>query len=190
MYVWLNPNRRDRRSRKFEQVVPCLSQENVAARKKAAEELEQQEEETRRMLEIREMTSAVDEIKPIIEEFLKTDQGKEEIRAVVSEMRRIKEETARLKLLQRGLDQDKDDNMSLDSESRQSTTHELERKEKVRAIFEVFDADGSGSMDADELKELLKELCLPTSEEEVDRMMVEMDDDESGEIDFEEFYSW
>lgn len=45
-------------------------------------------------------------------------------------------------------------------------------------------------MDAGELAELMKELLLPCSDEYVEEYMEEMDDDGSGEIDFEEFYAW
>lgn len=188
MYVWLNPNRRDRRSRKFEQVVPNLKKEDVATRVEEAKKEEQLEEETRRMLEIREMNAAVEEIKPIIDSFLKTQHGREEIRAVVGEMRRMKEEKKKNREFEEEASYHSGN--SIDSETQLSTTKEIERKEKVRAIFEVFDADGSNSMDADELKDLLCELCLPAKEDDVEKLMVEMDEDESGEIDFEEFYSW
>ena len=45
-------------------------------------------------------------------------------------------------------------------------------------------------MDAGELAELMKELLLPCSEDDVEEYMEEMDEDGSGEIDFEEFYAW
>ena len=145
--------------------------------------------------------------------------GKEELRCVVAEMKRLKEEhhrnhpaaaeEARLKELAK---KDAAENGT----PAEKAMHELEKKEKVkqpsapqppllvprgrhpwrltspqvRAIFEVFDADASGAMDAAELTELLRELCLPCEEDDVEEMMEEMDDDGSGEIDFDEFYSW
>ena len=39
--------------------------------------------------------------------------------------------------------------------------------EEIRDTFEMFDVDGSGAIDLDELRECMKELCVPMSEEEL-----------------------
>jgi len=193
LYVWLNPNRRDRRARKQEQVEPFLDVRQVEQERIAVLAQDQADEETRRMLELREMDTAVQKLKPAIESYLQTAHGKAELKDVVAEMKRLKlehhkhhpaaEEEVRLQALakkeaaENGTPADK-------------LLHEIEKKEHVRSIFEVFDADASGAMDATEMTELLKELCLPYDPDDVDEMMEEMDEDGSGEIDFEEFYSW
>jgi Ca2+-binding EF-hand superfamily protein len=38
---------------------------------------------------------------------------------------------------------------------------------QVRDIFEAFDADASNTIDEVELKELLKEMCVPATDEDV-----------------------
>lgn len=56
--------------------------------------------------------------------------------------------------------------------------------------FEMFDGDGSGQIDADELKGMLRELSIPLNDEEFGALMTEIDADGSGEIDFGEFLQW
>ena len=75
MYTWLNPNRRDRRHRKHEQVEPFLNKEQVGFAEAAFKAREQEDEETRRMLELREMDTAVRTIKPIIEKYVQSGEG-------------------------------------------------------------------------------------------------------------------
>ena len=59
--------------------------------------------------------------------------------------------------------------------------------DKCREAFERFDKDGSGSIDAWELKETLKAMGQNPTEEEVFQMLAQVDDDGSGTIDFPEF---
>lgn len=60
---------------------------------------------------------------------------------------------------------------------------------ELRDAFDVFDADGSGSISRDELKKLMRNLGQSLSDAELDAMMDEVDQDGNGEIDFEEFKS-
>lgn len=61
-----------------------------------------------------------------------------------------------------------------------------QRKEVERA-FRTFDTDGSGSVDAFELKLAMRALGMKASEEEISYIMDEVDVDRSGEIDLDEF---
>lgn len=61
---------------------------------------------------------------------------------------------------------------------------------EARKIFGMFDGDGSGSIDVVELKALLEQMCIPLRDDEVGKLMEEMDTDKSNSIDFEEFYAW
>jgi len=61
-----------------------------------------------------------------------------------------------------------------------------QRKEVERA-FKTFDTDGSGSVDAFELKLAMRALGIKMSEEEIELIMDEVDVDKSGEIDLDEF---
>lgn len=45
------------------------------------------------------------------------------------------------------------------------------RRKKARVIFDMFDADGSATIDAGEMRELMKELCVPLTEEELGELM-------------------
>merc|ERR1712137_1053583 len=51
-----------------------------------------------------------------------------------------------------------------------------EQKQEIREAFDLFDTDGSGTIDAKELKK-----------EEIKKMIADIDKDGSGTIDFEEF---
>ncbi|KAJ8600034.1 hypothetical protein CTAYLR_001897 [Chrysophaeum taylorii] len=61
----------------------------------------------------------------------------------------------------------------------------------IREHFDVFDVDGSGSVDARELGGLLRELRIPVKNaDELAEIMHEVDADGSGTIDFPEFERW
>jgi hypothetical protein len=58
-------------------------------------------------------------------------------------------------------------------------------------IFEIYDADASGTIDPYELKLMLHDLCVPIDDEEdLTRLVHQLDQDGSGDIDFEEFIDW
>ena len=59
--------------------------------------------------------------------------------------------------------------------------------QKCREAFNTFDADGSGSIDAQEMRSLLEAIGVNPSEEELFRFMSEVDEDGTGEIEFGEF---
>jgi Ca2+-binding EF-hand superfamily protein len=58
---------------------------------------------------------------------------------------------------------------------------------ELRAAFELFDKDGSGSIDKSELKEVLLSLGQDLSESDLQTMYVQMDPSGDGVIDFDEF---
>jgi len=60
----------------------------------------------------------------------------------------------------------------------------------VREAFESTDVDGSGYLDKWEMETVLMELGMTTTRVELDEIMAEIDDDGSGEIEFDEFYKW
>ena len=59
--------------------------------------------------------------------------------------------------------------------------------EASKALFEEFDADGSGAISVDELTEIFKKLGSQKSESEIRQLVLEVDQDQSGEIEFDEF---
>merc|ERR1719473_793082 len=62
----------------------------------------------------------------------------------------------------------------------------------MRRIFRLFDKDGSGFLDIDEIKQIVREMGIPDYERDqyegfIKRNSKAVDEDESGEIEFEEF---
>ena len=60
-------------------------------------------------------------------------------------------------------------------------------RDAMRKMFDRFDQDGSGSVDASELNEVMRGLGKHLSEAELSRMVSEADKNGDGEIDFDEF---
>jgi Ca2+-binding EF-hand superfamily protein len=59
--------------------------------------------------------------------------------------------------------------------------------EQLREVFQHFDADGSGTIDVEELGTVFESMGQALSQQELESLMKQADDDGSGEIDFEEF---
>lgn len=53
-----------------------------------------------------------------------------------------------------------------------------------------MDADEGGTLDREEIRVLARSLGNQLSEPQLDQAMREMDEDGSGEVDFEEFFDW
>lgn len=63
--------------------------------------------------------------------------------------------------------------------------------DRIRSHFDAFDADGSGSIDAAEFRQMLfVSLDLALSKKETRAAMRKIDSDGSGEISFDEFLMW
>jgi centrin-1 len=62
-----------------------------------------------------------------------------------------------------------------------------EQRQEIREAFDLFDTDGSGSIDAKELKVAMRALGFEPKKEEVRKMIADIDRNGSGTIDFEEF---
>ena len=61
-----------------------------------------------------------------------------------------------------------------------------EQKQEIREAFDLFDTDGSGSIDAKELKVAMRALSFEPKKEEIKKMIADIDTDGSGTIDFNE----
>ena len=66
----------------------------------------------------------------------------------------------------------------------------MSRSATTRALFAKFDADGSGTLSADEFGMGLYELGIDLSDAEYAAMMASADADRSGELDYDEFTAW
>ena len=64
------------------------------------------------------------------------------------------------------------------------------RKAAARQYFDDVDEDGSGYLDREELRQLSVSLGYEMADAALTIAMKEMDDDDSGEVDFTEFYEW
>ncbi|CBN74580.1 conserved unknown protein [Ectocarpus siliculosus] len=73
--------------------------------------------------------------------------------------------------------------------TRQTASEDLSPTElaEFREIFDLVDRDGGGTVTKEELGELMDTLGIEATPEEVDLMIDEIDQDNNGEIDFEEF---
>merc|ERR1712224_1069872 len=63
----------------------------------------------------------------------------------------------------------------------------FEQQKAFREVFDLFDSNGGGTIDAQELDEALKSADIHLSKDEIADVLNSMDKDGNGEIDFEEF---
>lgn len=62
-----------------------------------------------------------------------------------------------------------------------------EQRQEIKEAFDLFDTDGSGSIDAKELKVAMRALGFEPKKEEIQKMIQDVDTDGSGQIEWEEF---
>ncbi|XP_039428214.1 centrin-2 [Corvus cornix cornix] len=62
-----------------------------------------------------------------------------------------------------------------------------EQQREIREAFELFDADGSGSIDVKELKVAMRALGFEPKKEEIKKMISDMDKEGTGKIGFHDF---
>ena len=62
-----------------------------------------------------------------------------------------------------------------------------EQKQEIKEAFDLFDTDGSSTIDAKELKVAMRALGFEPKKEEIRKMIADADRDGSGVIDFPEF---
>jgi len=65
--------------------------------------------------------------------------------------------------------------------------HDGHVKSMIERAFEAIDVDGSGELNREELKQLLKQMGEAHGEEEMDKVMLKFDPDGSGSVTFTEF---
>ena len=62
--------------------------------------------------------------------------------------------------------------------------------EELREVFDGADLDGGGTLDKEEIAALSTKLGKRLTAKELDDAMIEMDEDKSDEVDFDEFSNW
>merc|ERR1712073_216134 len=60
-------------------------------------------------------------------------------------------------------------------------------KKELKEAFRIYDKEGNGYISTDTLKEILRELDNKLTEEDLDNIIEEVDEDGSGTLDFDEF---
>lgn len=123
------------------------------------------EEAVRLREEIKAMNDAGDKAAESYTEYLKSSAGKKELATETEKHKVSRKKTKRRAVVNA-------------------------ERDIVKNTFDIFDSDGSGSIDCRELAELMKQLCIPMTETELNAFFLVIDRDGSGDIDFEEFYTW
>ena len=62
-----------------------------------------------------------------------------------------------------------------------------QEKEEFKEVFSMFDKDGDGTVSTKELGVVMRALGQNPTEKEIEEMVLEVDKDGNGEIDFDEF---
>lgn len=93
------------------------------------------------------------------------------------------------------VDEDGDGAMSFDEFARllvfQNEEAELqEEAQALRNAFAIFDHDGSGNLDAVEIRQALQKLGISLKQDEAEFLVGEIDKDGDGEVSFEEFFEY
>merc|ERR1719378_1078736 len=60
-------------------------------------------------------------------------------------------------------------------------------KKELKDAFKLYDREGQGFITNDTLREIITDLLAPLTEEEVEGILEELDEDGSGSMDFDEF---
>ena len=60
----------------------------------------------------------------------------------------------------------------------------------VERMFGELDLDGSGLLDMGEVRQLCLDLGLELTDDQYEVVMKKLDEDGSGEVDFDEFFEW
>ncbi|XP_057613223.1 centrin-4 [Chionomys nivalis] len=64
-----------------------------------------------------------------------------------------------------------------------------DQKKEIKEAFDLFDVDGSGTIDVKELKIAMRALGFEPKKEEIRQMIVEIDKEGTGTICFEDFFA-
>lgn len=95
---------------------------------------------------------------------------------------------AELKAIMKDMDSNNDGNIDFNEflclMAARSKVPALDSEDELREAFKVFDRDGSGLINLEELKAVMKRLGIRLTDEEYDIMMKEADQDGNGVVDF------
>ena len=69
-------------------------------------------------------------------------------------------------------------------------TKETGQEDELKERFKLFDRDGNGFIDRDELRTVMQQLGEKLSEDEIEEMIEDADKDGDGQIDYNEFVKY
>ena len=64
------------------------------------------------------------------------------------------------------------------------------QKEHIRQVWNLFDKDGSGTIEIHELEQVMVEFGLNLTQSEIEQLLKDFDTNDDGEIDYDEFLSF
>eukprot|EP01046_Picozoa_sp_COSAG06_P011470 COSAG06_NODE_656_length_13333_cov_6.485492_4_plen_166_part_00 len=71
-----------------------------------------------------------------------------------------------------------------------SAAKDAAEAEKLKNLWATLDSDGSGALDKNEVREVMKSMGKDLDDAQLDAAMAEIDKDGSGEVEYEEFLVW
>merc|ERR1712070_504142 len=63
----------------------------------------------------------------------------------------------------------------------------VQQKQEIKEAFDLFDTDGSGNIDANELKTAMRALGFAPKKDEISKMLTDLDVDGNGTVEYNEF---
>jgi sodium/potassium/calcium exchanger 2 len=86
----------------------------------------------------------------------------------------VKSDTTAIKTAMRRINRTNDDQITFEAFSKWYIASEARIEAEMSRVFSKFDADGNGTIEADELKDCLKSLGHKPSQEEIEELMIEL----------------
>lgn len=160
MYVWRQRTRRDRGQNLLDGVLAWGTPKDAELTQEDDDKL-QHEGQTKHVNYFQQ------KVRVLMHEYLNTNDGKNEIACLMKEM----------EVYHR-----------LGNPDHPTLSAVLDQKKAISEIYKKYDADGSNSINKDELQTLLKDLHVSLDERELNQLMKVLDAENGSEVTFEEFY--
>lgn len=179
MYIWRGKNRRDRRENKLQGLFGWRAHPTVRNERLEDDILRQEQEEIH-------VGYFRHNIRVIMHNYLNTQNGLLEVSRIIQHL----DEVAHKKAVEEAEAAALESGEKFDKSKIVAIPAEIKKRSNVYEVFRKYDADGGGTLDMEELSVLLEELKIFMTEQEMEDLFDELDEDGEGGIDFEEFYNW
>ena len=188
MYIWRGKTRRDRRDFLLDGAL-------LWGPRREDRDTELEDEQLRLENEISHVEYFRNETSRVMADYLFTADGKTETHLVAMELARVDKEFKKMKALKADAAKTStsqsnviSDDLSTSSVDFDEKAMQEERKQTIYQVFRKFAVDMADTIDPAGFRDLLWEINLKMSDDEVVKLFKELDFDGGGEIDFEEFY--